>query len=258
MSGRQSSPGDFDYEPVGDAYSRIRRPDPRIAADLRDALGASRTLLNVGAGAGSYEPDDLLVLAVEPSPAMRSQRPRRAAPAIDATAEQLPFDEDSFDAAMALISVHQWPHPERGLREMRRVSRELVLVMTFDGRQLDRLWLGEYFPELFVAERRRYPAIEDIARTLGGDVDVLPVNIPADCTDGFTEAYYARPEAFLDPEVRRAQSAWAFVSPQVVERGVQKLRDDLASGRWEERHGHLRNQPQFTGALRLIISRIPG
>jgi hypothetical protein len=219
---RSRPAGDFDYEPEGAGYASHRRPDPRIAALLHGALGPARTVLNVGAGAGSYEPQDRYVAAAEPSASMRSLRPPELAPAIDATAENLPFDDGSFDAAMASVTVHQRADTRRGLEELRRVSRGPVVILTFDGDALDRLWLGDYLTELFAAERRRYPAIEEICSILGGRTEVQPVPIPIDCTDGFTEAFYARPEQFLDPEVRRAQSVWGLswrTSPRRASRG---------------------------------------
>ena len=159
--------GDFDYETHGTGYAVRRRTDPAIAAYVHAGLGSARTVLNVGAGAGSYEPEDRHVVAVEPSAAMRAQRGRHLAPAIDARAEELPFDDDAFDAAMATVTVHQWSDSMRGLREMRRVTRGPVVVLTFDGTALDRFWLAEYAPELMVAERRRYPLIESICDALG-------------------------------------------------------------------------------------------
>lgn len=252
---REQPAGDFDYERAGAQYARRRRPDPRIEAHVQEALGAAMTVLNVGAGAGSYEPTDRHVVAVEPSASMRAQRPATVAPAIDGVAESLPFDDNSFDAAMAMISVHQWEDHERGLAEMCRVSRDVVVLLTFDGDALERLWLGEYVPELFDAERKRYPAIAEICSLLGARTDVHEVAIPIDCVDGFTEAFYARPEAFLDPEVRRAQSAWGFIEREAEARGVERLRGDIQSGRWDERHDALRKQAEFVGALRLIVSR---
>ncbi|GLY93818.1 methyltransferase domain-containing protein [Actinoplanes sp. NBRC 103695] len=245
--------GDFDYEAHGGGYVLQRRPDPRIAAMVHAAFGDARTLLNVGAGAGSYEPDDRYVVAVEPSAAMRAQRPAGAVPAIDATAEALPFDDDAFDAALASITVHQWSDSAKGLAELRRVTRGPVVVLTFDGDALDTLWLADYVPELIAAERRRYPPIEVIAAAAGRTADVLPVPIPIDCVDGFTEAYYARPDMFLEPRVRAAQSGWGFVDEPAIARGVRRLRDDLASGAWDDRYGSLRTQPEFVGALRLIV-----
>jgi SAM-dependent methyltransferase len=253
----RTASGDVDYETRGAGYAARRRPDPRIAAMIHTALGDSRTVLNVGAGAGSYEPTDSYVVAVEPSARMRAQRPPAAVPALDATAGELPFDDDAFDAVMATVTVHQWPDAARGLAELRRVARGPVVVLTFDGDALDRLWLAEYAPELIAAERRRYPAISLIAGAVGAGAEVLEVPIPLDCVDGFTEAYYARPEEFLDPRVRAAQSAWGFIDEAAVTRAVGRLREDLDSGAWDARHGHLRTQPQFIGALRLIVGRPP-
>jgi SAM-dependent methyltransferase len=247
--------GDFDYEAGGAGYSTQRRADPRIAAYVHAALGEARTVLNVGAGAGSYEPAEREVTAVEPSASMRAQRPAHLAPAIDATAESLPFPDGSFDAAMATVTIHQWGDTDRGLRELRRVSRGAVVILTFDGDELDRLWLADYVPELVSAERGRYPAIEHVVDVLGGTSTVTPIPVPPDCLDGFTEAYYAQPERFLDPAVRQSQSAWGFVSAEATERAVTALRSDLESGEWDRRYGEFRTRPEFVGALRLITAR---
>jgi Methyltransferase domain len=252
---RAAPAGDFDYETHGEGYAGRRRPDPRIAALVHAALGDARTVVNVGAGAGSYEPADRHVVAVEPSAAMRAQRPHHLAPAVDATAERLPFDEDSFDAAMATITIHQWSDVDAGLRELRRVSRGPVAVLTFDGEALQDFWLNEYVPEVIATERARFPAIDHVAAVLGGAVEVLDVPIPIDCVDGFGEAYYARPEAFLERDVRAAQSGWVLTDPGAVARGVARLADDLAAGRWDARHGHLRGKPEHIGAVRLVVAR---
>jgi SAM-dependent methyltransferase len=246
--------GDFDYETHGRDYSTIRRTDPRIAAYVHAALGDAKSVLNVGAGAGSYEPEDRDVTAVEPSASMRSQRPSHLAQAIDATAEELPFPDDSFDAAMATVTVHHWKDTDKGLRELRRVSRGPVVVLTFDGDAIDTLWLNDYVPELFDAERRRYPAIQHIQDVLGGTSTVTPIPIPRDCVDGFTEAFYARPEMFLDPVVRAGQSAWGFVDPLDIEAGMDGLRADLESGDWHRLYGTVAAQPEFVGAVRLITA----
>jgi SAM-dependent methyltransferase len=244
--------GDFDYETGGVGYGLRRRTDPRIAALVHAALGDAKTVINVGAGAGSYEPEDRYVVAVEPSASMRSQRPPKCVPAIDARAENLPFDDGSFDAAMAMVTIHQWPDSDAGLSELRRVSRGPVVILTFDGDLLDRLWLSEYAPELMEAERLRYPSIDHIRDVLGGASEVAPVPVPIDCVDGFTEAFYARPEAFLEPGVRQSQSAWGFVEPAVVDRFTAHLESDLASGTWDRNYGSLRSQPEFVGSLRLV------
>ncbi|MGX7681610.1 class I SAM-dependent methyltransferase [Jatrophihabitans sp. DSM 45814] len=249
--------GDYDYELGGSGYAQQRRPDERIARYIHDALGNAKTVLNVGAGAGSYEPSDRAVTAVEPSATMRSQRPAHLSEAIDAVAENLPFADNSFDAAMATVTIHQWPNVDQGLRELRRVSREPVVILTFDGSALDSLWLADYAPELIAAERVRYPAIEHIQQVLGGESSVVAVPVPIDCVDGFTEAYYARPERFLDPAVRQSQSAWGFIDEATANRYVERLRVELESGEWDRRYGALRTQPEFVGALRLITA-LPG
>lgn len=248
---------DYDYEATGSGYAVRRRADPRIQSLVHAELGRARSVVNVGAGAGSYEPEALAVTAVEPSAVMRSQRRRGGPPVIDAVAEHLPFGDRSFDAAMAMVTVHQWSDVAQGLRELRRVSRGRVVVLTFDGEALDRFWLARYAPELIDAERRRYPGIDQICDVLGGAVQVTAVPIPIDCTDGFTEAYYARPELFLRPDVRAAQSAWGFVTRAAEQRAVEELRRDLESGRWQELYGHVGNRSTYAGSLRLVVAEEP-
>ena len=177
------SAGDADYGAIGTGYAEIRRPDPRIAARFHAALGDAKTVLNVGAGAGSYESQDRTVTAVEPSATMRAQRPPALARAIDATAQGLPFDDDSFDAAMASVTIHQWPDLERGLGEMRRVTNGPVAILTFDPIPPVNWWLIDYVPELFEVEAARLPAIELVRSGLGGTIEAHVVPIPADCTD---------------------------------------------------------------------------
>jgi SAM-dependent methyltransferase len=250
--------GDFDYDALGQGYGQHRRADPRIAAQVHAALGDARTIVNVGAGGGSYEPEDRYVLAIEPSAAMRAQRPAGAAPAIHGVAESLPLDAGSVDAAMAMITVHQWPGLAKGLAELRRVARGPVVVLTFDGDALDRFWLADYAPEVIATERRRFPSIATIAAAIGQRAEVIEVPVPIDCTDGFGEAFYGRPERLLDPAVRRAQSAWGFVGAAVEARFMETLGADLASGRWDEKYGALREQPRFEGSLRLIVGHSRG
>jgi hypothetical protein len=247
------SAGDANYGLIGAGYARYRQPDARIFGQILEALGDARTVLNVGAGAGSYEPMDRAVTAVEPSAAMRAQRPPHLPRAVDAVAGALPFEADSFDACMATFTVHQWPDLAAGLVELRRVTRGPVVVMSCDPDELDRFWLGAYVPEVTSVESGRYPPIETITAALGGRAEVIPVPIPLDCTDGFGEAYYGRPEKLLDPGARLACSAWSFVPPSVIERFEADLGADLASGAWDVKHGHLRTQPWFDGSLRLIV-----
>ncbi|MGH6707744.1 MAG: class I SAM-dependent methyltransferase [Hypericibacter sp.] len=249
------SAGDANYGLIGGGYAQFRRPEPRIAAMIATALGEARTVLNVGAGAGSYEPTDRIVTAVEPSASMRAQRPASLPVAIDAVAEKLPFEDRRFDAGMATFTVHQWRDLEAGLREMRRVTRGPVVIMTCDPEELDRFWLDLYAPEAIAVEAQRYPSIARMAKVLGGNTEVLPVPIPLGCTDGFNEAYYGRPERLLDPAARLACSAWSFVDPIAVARFEARLREDLESGAWDARHGHLRQQSTFEGSLKLIVAK---
>src|SRR4051794_32282863 len=233
---RSRPAGDVDYEALGGGYAARRRTDPRIEALVHAALGSARFVINVGAGTGSYEPADRYVVAVEPSAAMRAQRVGRV-PAVDAVAESLPFDDGAFDAAMAMVTIHQWRDLAAGLRELRRVSRGPVVILTFTDDTLSDFWLVGYVPDMIAREGARMPPLSRVASLLRGDVTVSPVPIPFDCADGFIEAFYGRPEAFLDPSVRAAQSAWGSVDPSYVERAMSALRADLASGAWDARNG---------------------
>jgi SAM-dependent methyltransferase len=249
------SAGDADYATIGAAYASYRRPDPRIAAAVTAALGEARTVLNVGAGTGSYEPTDRLVTAVEPSAAMRSQRPAHLPAAVDATAEALPFADASFDAAMTTFTVHQWQDLTAGLREVRRVTRGPVVVLTCDPELLDRFWLADYAPEVIATEARRYPSLSALAGGLGGRTLSRIVPVPLDCTDGFNEAYYGRPEGLLDPQARLSCSAWSFVGPDVHQRFTGELTRDLQAGTWDQRYGALREQQTFEGSLVLVVDQ---
>ena len=246
--------GDVDYERHGSGYAQQRRADPRIEVLVHAALDDARTVLNVGAGAGSYEPTDRHVIAIEPSAAMRAQRPAHRVPAIAASAEQLPLDDRSVDASMATVTIHQWSNRARGIAELRRVTRGPIVLLTFDPDALDQFWLAMYAPELIAVERRRYPAISDLVSWLGPKTTVQSVPIALDCTDGFTEAYYGRPQALLDSVVRRAQSAWTFVDPAAVARFESRLHADLESGAWDEAYGALRTRPAYDGSLRLVTA----
>jgi SAM-dependent methyltransferase len=246
----------FNYDQFGHKYATQRRTDPRVEAYVHRALGDAHTILNIGAGAGSYEPDNRYVVAVEPSSTMRVQRMVRGkTPAINAKADALPFDDDAFDAAMAMLTVHHWPDLRAGLSEVRRVTKGPIVIMTFDPDALGIFWNARYFPELIEIERSRYPTINSICQILGENTEVIPIPIPLDCVDGFQEAFYGRPEAFLMEEVRRAQSAWGFLPEGLEAQLVQRLADELASGEWDEKHGHHRTMPEFQGALRLVIGK---
>jgi len=239
------------YDTIGATYTVTRRTEPRIAARIWAALGDARTVLNVGAGSGSYEPPDRHVLAVEPSALMRSQRLQDAAPCLAGSAENLPFDDQSFDAAMAFSTVHHWQDPIAGLREMRRVARRVV-VFTFDGSDPGQFWLTrDYLPEFADLDIGR-PSLTEQARAIGARME--PVLIPWDCADGFFEAYWRRPEAYLDENVRRGISVWARVGPDIEQSAVHSLRNDLASGRWAERNRDLVDLDAAELGLRLLIA----
>jgi SAM-dependent methyltransferase len=242
------------YDSIGAAYTVTRRTEPRIAAQVWAALGDARTILNVGAGTGSYEPPGRDVTAVEPSAVMRAQRPAGAAPCVAATAESLPFEDQSFDAAMAFATIHHWPDPIAGLREMRRVARHVVVFThdTSDTGWLRRFWLTrDYLPEVADLLVGR-PSITELASVIGARLE--PVLIPWDCADGFFEAYWRRPEAYLDETVRRGISVWATVGPDAERRAVRSLRDDLASGRWAERNRDLVDVDAAELGLRLLVT----
>lgn len=251
---RDGSAGDVDYGRIGQGYDVHRRPEPSFAAAIGRALGDARTVLNVGAGAGSYEPTDREVTAVEPSATMRARRPPALPDAVDAVAESLPFEDDTFDASMTTFSVHQWPDLAAGLREMRRVTRGPVVVMTCDPARLDLFWLKDYAPEMIATEGRRYPAPGRIRDELGGTVEDGLLPIPLHCVDGFNEAFYGRPEGLLDPAARDACSAWGHVGDDVHARFVRDLTRDLDDGTWDRRHGHLRTTPHWHGSLVLVVA----
>jgi SAM-dependent methyltransferase len=242
-----------DYETHGKGYSRGRRADPRIAARIDAALGDARTVVNVGAGTGSYEPRDRWVLAVEPSATMRAQRPADAAPCLAASAESLPLDDDSVDAAMACVTIHHWKDRAAGLAELRRVARGPVVVFTFELADLIG-WQRDYFGEAVALEQPRFGLIDEVAAELGGEVRVETIPTPADCVDGFFKAFWNRPEPLLDPTVRASQSIWQLLEPGAEERIFERLAADLESGKWDAEHGALRGQGSYEGSLRLVIS----
>jgi SAM-dependent methyltransferase len=239
------------YDTIGATYTVTRRTEPRIAAQVWAALGDARTVLNVGAGTGSYEPPGRDVTAVEPSAVMRAQRPADAAPCVAAMAESLPFEDQSFDAAMAFATVEHWQDPIAGLREMRRVARRVV-VFTYDVSDSDLFWLNrDHLPE-FAGLFAGRPSLTEMARAIGARTE--PVPIPWDCADGFYDAYWRRPAAYLDEHVRRGMSIWARVGPHAEQRAVRSLGDDLASGRWAERNRDLVDLDAAELGERLLIA----
>ena len=239
------------YDEIGKGYTAVRRPDPRIAAQIRAALGDARTVVNVGAGSGSYEPPDLDVTAVEPSDVMIAQRPEGAAPVVQGRAEELPFDDDSFDAAMVVLSDHHWSDHERGLSELRRVARRVVLL-TWDPATVRDSWLvSEYIPGFENLITAGFDLRQTVDRLGGARIE--PVPIPHDCVDGFMHAYWRRPHAYLDPQVRAGISVFALMDQDAVEEGVERLASDLESGAWERRHADLLELEELDLGYRLLI-----
>ena len=239
------------YDRIGLNYAELRKPDPRIAALVEAALGDARTVLNVGAGAGSYEPAGREVTALEPSIEMIRQRRAPAAAVVQGRAEDLPFPDDSFDAAMAVLTVHHWSDQARGLGEMRRVARGPVVILTYDP-AFRGFWLADYIPGLVSLDEAQMPPMSEYRKWLG-PVAVEPVPIPHDCTDGFLCAYWRRPAAYLDPRVRAAMSSfWALGD---VSEALARLEKDLESGAWAERHGGLLALDALDCGYRLVVAR---
>jgi SAM-dependent methyltransferase len=239
------------YDSIGRGYTAVRREDPRIAARIRAALGDARTVVNVGAGTGAYEPPDLEVVAVEPSEVMIAQRPAGAAPVVRAHAEELPFDDDSFDAAMAVLSDHHWADHQRGVRELRRVARRVV-VFTWEPAFARESWIvSEYFPCFEELIPDGYRLERTVERLGGARQEAVP--IPHDCLDGFFHAYWRRPHAYLDPQVRAGISAFALMDPGCVDEGLSRLAADLASGEWERRHADLLELDELDGGYRILV-----
>ena len=239
------------YDTIGVNYSDLRKPDARIAALIERAIGSAKTVLNVGAGTGSYEPDNREVTAIEPSLEMIRQRSASAAPVIQGYAEDLPFDDNSFDASMAILTVHHWSDKERGLKEMRRVTRGPVVLLTYDPSARG-FWLADYIPELVTLDDRQMPGITDYAKWLGS-VEITAVPIPHDCTDGFLCAYWRRPAAYLNPKVRAAMSSFHAIDG--ISSALEKLENDLDTGRWAQRYSDLLKLDECDCGYRLVTTK---
>lgn len=244
------------YDRMGVDYSEVRRADPRFEVAIWDALGHAKSVLNVGAGAGSYEPSDREVIAVEPSPVMIAQRPAGAAPAIQGVAESLPLEDGSVDATMGVFTMQHWDDVDRGLAEVLRVTRDRVVLLTLDLDVTAEMWLcRDYLPEIVEHDRGMFPTIAHLEATLPNlRVDTIPV--PSDCSDGFCVALWSRPEAHLDPGVRRSSSTWHLLPAAVVERGLDRLRRDIESGEWDRRYGSLRTRASLDVGLRLVTAEL--
>ncbi len=240
------------YDTIGKGYAQARRADPAVARQIHDALGGAERVLNIGAGTGNYEPVDNFLAAVEPSTEMLRQR-TNGNPAIQGVAEALPLRDNSFDAAMGIFTVHHWPDKEAGLLELARVSKRQVLLV-YDYAVCQNFWLLEYFPEIMWLEQELdAPNTEWIAQHLNV-IEVRNLLVPPDSTDGFTVAYWRRPEKYLEPAVQEGMSSLAMLDRQAREAGTNRLRDELASGAWNNKYGHLLSQETYDGGYRLVIS----
>jgi SAM-dependent methyltransferase len=241
------------YDAIGRGYAINRRPDPRWASAIQSRLRDARTIVNIGAGAGSYEPDGVSLVAIEPSLTMIAQRPTGSAPVVRGVAGALPFPDRAFDAALAVLTVHHWPDPAAGLAEMRRVSRRQVVVTWDQGVIAERFWLvRDYLPE--IAERERTAAA---AATVAANLNVTesaPLPLPHDCTDGMLAAYWRRPEAYVDPDIRASISALALLEPAILNPAVGRLADDLRTGAWHRRYEDVLALDTLDAGYRVLVA----
>ncbi len=241
------------YDTIGRTYTATRRADPRIEARIHAALGDARSVVNIGAGTGSYEPTDRFVAAVEPSPVMIAQRAPASAPAVRGVADALPFPDRTFDAALMSLTIHHWPDWRAGLAEVRRVAARVV-IFTWDPAMERDFWLvDEYLPELAGTTATDGPPLDELADSLGG-AQIVPVPVPADCTDGFFAAFWARPEAYLDPTVQAGISCFTLFDEAWFRAGIDRLAVDLASGAWDDRHRALRDEPEYDWGYRIVVA----
>jgi len=242
------------FDQIGRTYARTRRADARIERQIADALGDARSVVNVGAGSGAYEPRDRDVVAVEPSAVMLAQRAPGAARAVQASAEALPFADGSFDAALAVLTMHHWSDWRAGVAEMRRVAPGRSVMLTFDPAYIAKYWLmRDYLPELAVEDERRFPPLATVAEAFGG-AEIVPVPIAHDCTDGFRCAWWKRPLAYLEEGVRANISTFALVDPNALTAGLARLERDVRDGTWEERNAELLACDEADFGYRLLVA----
>jgi SAM-dependent methyltransferase len=247
---------DSRYDSIGHGYTRTRQEEPRFRELIAAALGGARTVVNVGAGAGSYEPRDRYVIPIEPSDVMAAQRPREMAPALRCLAQNLPLRDGAVDAAMSVLSVHHWDEgQEQGVREMRRVAAGPVVILTCDSDVSGAMWLmADYMPEVAELDRRIFPRMDQLATWLGGKTQVTAVPVPRDTRDWMIMSFWAHPERVLDARARQATSAFARMAPAVVDRVVAAIQRDLEDGSWDSRYGNLRKLDAYDAGLRLVTN----
>ena len=240
-----------DYDQLAEQYRIYRKPDPRIAEQIQFHIQGARRLLNVGAGLGSYEPEDCEVVAIEPSHEMIAKRKESKAKLIQGVAEDLPFGDHEFDVSMGILTLHHWSDILLGLKEMLRVSKDKIVLFTWSGYGSN-FWLEDYIPEIIGVDENLFPTLEELDQILGG-ISVETINIPCDCTDGFMCAYWRRPEAYLDPKVRKAISTFSRI-PDIQDR-LNRLQDDVTSGAWSEKYSHLLEKESLDLGYRLVVCK---
>ncbi len=242
------------YDQIGATYSATRRPDARIERQIEQALAGARRVVNVGAGVGAYEPRDREVVAVEPSAVMLAQRPPGAAPAVQAPAERLPFPDGSFDAALAVLTMHHWSDWRAGVAELRRVAPGRAVMLTFDPAFIRRYWLvRDYLPQIAEADEARFPPLATVAEALGGAA-IVTVPIAHDCSDGFLCAWWRRPLAYLDEGVRANISSLAVLGGEALAEALARLERDVADGSWAERNAELIAGDEADFGYRLLVA----
>lgn len=239
------------YDRIGVGYSAARPQDPSIFAQVLDALGDAETVVNIGAGTGNYEPVDRPVLAIEPNSVMRSQR-TSTAPTLAAFAEALPVADRSFDAALAMFTIHHWTDRDAGIVEMGRVSRRQIALVYEPEISAASFWLSEYFPTLRPAPPYPHPTAQWVGNFLNVR-EVRPLMVPGDCIDGFAGCYWKRPHRYLDADVQAGMSVLAKMDPDDRRLGSERLASALESGQWDERHGHLRSLDEIDAGYRLVV-----
>jgi SAM-dependent methyltransferase len=243
-----------EYDRIGLTYATTRAPDSRIERRIAEALGDARSVVNVGAGTGAYEPRGLEVVAVEPSAVMLAQRAPGAAPAVQASAEALPFPDGSFDAALAVLTMHHWSDWRAGIAELRRVARERIVMLTFDPAYISAYWLvRDYLPQIAVRDEQRFPTVETVAEALGG-AEIVPIPIAHDCSDGFLCAWWKRPLAYLEEGVRANISSFAAMDPVALAEALERLQRDVADGTWAERNADLIASDEADFGYRLLVT----
>jgi SAM-dependent methyltransferase len=245
------------YDRIGTEYAATRREDPELRERIHVALGDGRSVVNVGAGTGSYEPRDRHLVAIEPSDVMAAQRPPGLAPAIRATAAALPLRNGAVDAAMAILTIHHWDREQaRGVRELRRVARGPVVIVTYDPAVSAEMWLfRDYLHEVAELDRRIFPPPHQLAAWLGWDVSIQVVPTSRDTPDWTLGSFWAHPERVLDASARNATSGFARMSPAVVQRVAKTVARDLRTGAWDERYGELRKLTALDVGMRLLVAR---